>query len=198
MFGRARQHSVWLFSINTGSCNACDQEIAALHAARYGLARRGIAIALSPRHADILLVTGVLTPRSRKAARAVWEQLAEPRAIVAIGDCPINGSVFGRAEQAAGAGEVLPVDVEVPGCPPTPALILQGIEEAIKLLDGEVGEGEDEEAERGNAEDEEAETSNAEDEEQGSEEETADEPANEEQAGEEEAADEQSQKEERA
>jgi Ni,Fe-hydrogenase III small subunit len=113
-----------------------------LHAARYALARRGIAIALSPRHADILLVTGVLTPRSRKAARAVWEQLAEPRAIVAIGDCPITGSVFGRETQAEGAGEVLPVDVEVPGCPPTPALMLQGIEEAIKLLDGKVPEEE--------------------------------------------------------
>jgi membrane-bound hydrogenase subunit mbhJ len=143
VFGGARQHSVWLFTINTGACNACDQEIAALHAARYSLARRGIAFASSPRHADILLVTGVLTPRCRKAARAVWEQLAEPRAIVAIGDCPINGSVFRVEGQALGIGEALPVDVEVPGCPPTPALILQGIEEAIKLLDGEAPEEEE-------------------------------------------------------
>lgn len=137
MFGRARQHSVWLFPLNAGSCNACDQEIQALHAARYGLTRRGIAFASSPRHADILLVTGVMTPRSQSAARRVWEQLAEPRAIVAIGDCPINGSVFRVEGQVLGIGEALPVDVEVPGCPPTPALILQGIEEAIKLLDGE-------------------------------------------------------------
>ncbi|HEY7127207.1 MAG TPA: hypothetical protein VH540_24960 [Ktedonobacterales bacterium] len=147
MFGRARQHSVWLFPINTGSCNACDQEIAALHAARYGLAQRGIAFAISPRHADILLVTGILTPRSRKAARAVWEQLAEPRAIVAIGDCPITGSVFRGAAPTMGAGDVLPIDVEVPGCPPTPALILQGIEEAIKLLDGETEAGDEAESE---------------------------------------------------
>ena len=143
MLRRARQHSVWLFTINTGSCNACDQELLALRAARYGLARRGISFASSPRHADILLVTGVLTPRSRKAARAVWAQLAEPRALVVIGDCPINGSVFRHADTAdgigdiQGIGETLPVDVEVPGCPPTPTLILQGIEEAIKLLDGE-------------------------------------------------------------
>ncbi len=187
MFGHARQHSVWLFSINTGACNACDQELEALHAARYGLARRGIALALSPRHADILLVTGVLTPRSRKAARAVWEQLAEPRAIVAIGDCPINGSVFGRAAPDEDASEVLPVDVEVPGCPPTPALILQGIEEAIKLLDGEAAEDAEPEQEA---------------EEQASEEEMADEPAKaeraDERAGEEEAADTQNQEEERA
>lgn len=147
MFGHARQHSVWLFPINTGSCNACDQETAALHAARYKLAQRGIAMALSPRHADILLVTGILTPRCRKAARAVWEQLAEPRAIVAIGDCPITGSVFGRAEHAEDAGNVLPIDVEVPGCPPTPALILQGIEEAVKLLDGEAEAGDEAESE---------------------------------------------------
>ncbi len=143
VFRRARQHSVWLFPINTGSCNACDQETAALHAARYGLAQRGIAFASSPRHADILLVTGILTPHSRKAARAVWEQLAEPRAIVAVGDCPITGSVFHGDAPMMGAGDVLPIDVEVPGCPPTPALILQGIEEAVKLLDGEVEAGDE-------------------------------------------------------
>ncbi len=147
MFGRqASQHSVWLFPLNSGSCNGCEQEIQALHAARYALEARGIAVARSPRHADILLLTGIMTPRSRAAVRRVWEQLAEPRAIVAVGDCPINGSVFRGAEGFAPAGETLPIDVELPGCPPSPSRILEAIAAAIKLLDGETAE-EAEEAE---------------------------------------------------
>lgn len=148
MFGRrASQHSVWLFPLNSGSCNGCEQEIQALHAARYALEEGGIAFASSPRHADILLLTGIMTPRSRDAARRVWEQLAEPRALVAVGDCPINGSVFRGQAGFAPAGETLPIDVELPGCPPSPTLILEAIAAAIKLLDGEAGEAEAEEEE---------------------------------------------------
>ena len=138
MFGRrASQHSVWLFPLNSGSCNGCEQEIQALHAARYALEAGGIALASSPRHADILLLTGIMTPRNQAAARRVWEQLAEPRAIVAVGDCPINGSVFRSQHSPTPAGEMLPIDVELPGCPPSPTLILEAIEAAIKLLDEE-------------------------------------------------------------
>lgn len=147
MFGhRASQHSVWLYTLNSGSCNGCEQELQALHAARYALAEQGIAIALSPRHADILLLTGIMTPRSQAAARRVWEQLAEPRALVAVGDCPINGSVFRQAEGFTPAGETLPIDVEVSGCPPSPTLILEAIAAAIKLLDPEAAEEAEEEA----------------------------------------------------
>ncbi len=120
----------------------------ALHAARYALEARGIAIALSPRHADILLLTGIMTPRSRAAARRVWEQLAEPRALVAVGDCPINGSVFRGSENVLPAAEMLPVDVELPGCPPSPTRILEAVEAAARLLDGLAeAEAEEEEAE---------------------------------------------------
>jgi membrane-bound hydrogenase subunit mbhJ len=147
VFGsRASQHSVWLFSLNSGSCNGCEQELQALHATHYALEARGIAFASSPRHADILLLTGVMTPRSQAAARRVWEQLAEPRALVAVGDCPITGSVFRGQEGIVPAGETLPVDVELPGCPPSPALILEAIEAAVKLLDQE-GESSQEEGE---------------------------------------------------
>jgi Ni,Fe-hydrogenase III small subunit len=142
---RASQHSVWLFPLNSGSCNGCEQEIQVLHAARYALAERGIAIARSPRHADILLLTGIMTPPSKSAARRVWEQLAEPRALVAVGDCPINGSVFRGSAQFSPAGETLPIDVELPGCPPSPTLILEAITAAIKLLDGETAEESEEE-----------------------------------------------------
>ncbi len=138
MFGRhARRHSVWLFPLNSASCNGCDQEIQALRAARYALEEGGIAFAASPRHADILLLTGILTPRSRPAAWRVLEQLAEPRAVIAVGDCPINGSVFRAGQDAAPAGEPFPIDVELPGCPPSPTLILEAIEAAVNLLDGE-------------------------------------------------------------
>jgi membrane-bound hydrogenase subunit mbhJ len=149
VFGRqASQHSVWLFPLNSGSCNGCEQELQALHAARYALEAGGIAFAESPRHADILLLTGILTPRSRDAAQRVWEQLAEPRALIAIGDCPINGSVFRGQANFTPAGEILPVDVELPGCPPSPTLILEAIEAAIKLLDGEAAGDMEEEQEQ--------------------------------------------------
>ncbi|HLV97557.1 MAG TPA: hypothetical protein VKT82_02670 [Ktedonobacterales bacterium] len=153
MFGRqASQHSVWLFPLNSGSCNGCEQEIQALHAARYALEARGIAFASSPRHADILLLTGIMTPRSRAAARRVWEQLAEPRALVAVGDCPLNGSVFRGSERFTPAAETLPIDVELSGCPPSPTLILEAIEAATRLLDGEAAE--ETEAEEAEAENE--------------------------------------------
>jgi Ni,Fe-hydrogenase III small subunit len=138
VFGRhARRHSVWLFPLNSASCNGCDQEIQALHAARYALEEGGIAFAASPRHADILLLTGIMTPRSQRAAWRVLEQLAEPRAVIAVGDCPINGSVFRAGQDTALTGEPFPIDVELPGCPPSPTLILEAIEAAVNLLDGE-------------------------------------------------------------
>jgi len=123
--------------LNSGSCNGCEQEIQALNAARYALQEGGIAFASSPRHADILLLTGIMTPRCQDAARRVWEQLAEPRAIIAVGDCPINGSVFRGQDGFTSAGATLPIDVELPGCPPSPTLILEAIEATIRLLDGE-------------------------------------------------------------
>ena len=140
MFGHhARRHSVWLFPLNSASCNGCDQEIQALHAARYALEEGGIAFAASPRHADILLLTGIMTPRNQHAAWRVLEQLAEPRAVIAVGECPINGSVFRQGVDTT--LEAFPIDVELPGCPPSPTLILEAIEAAVNLLDGE-GESE--------------------------------------------------------
>lgn len=142
MFGHhARRHSVWLFALHGASCTGCAQEIQALHAARYALEEGGIAFAASPRHADILLLTGIKTQRNQHAAWRVLEQLAEPRAIIAVGDCPINGSVFRQGEDTTFAWERFPIDVELPGCPPSPTSILEAIEAAVNLLDGE-GESE--------------------------------------------------------
>jgi membrane-bound hydrogenase subunit mbhJ len=159
VFGRhALRHSAWLFPLNSGSCNGCDQEIQALHAARYALEEGGIAFAASPRHADILLLTGVMTSRNQDAAWRVLAQLAEPHAVIAIGDCPINGSVFRSSEDAARPWKDFPIDVELPGCPPSPTLILEAIEAAIQLLDGS-GEAEETEGGEDSEEAKKAETS---------------------------------------
>jgi membrane-bound hydrogenase subunit mbhJ len=132
----SRHHAVWCLTLNIGSCNGCDQQIQSLLAPRYQLARRGITFALSPRHADIILLTGVLTHRSLEPVRRVLAQVPDPHAIVAVGDCVIDGSVFaGSADVLPDAADLLGVNVEIAGNPPSPAQILRAIEEAARLLD---------------------------------------------------------------
>jgi len=132
----ARQHAVWCISLNMGSCNGCDQQIQALLAPRYQLGRRGVTFAASPRHADIVLLTGVLTHRSLEPVRRVLAQIPDPHAIIAVGDCVIDGSVFaGSPEIIPDVADLLGVNVEIAGNPPTPSQILRAIEEASRLLD---------------------------------------------------------------
>jgi membrane-bound hydrogenase subunit mbhJ len=132
----SRHHAVWCMTLNIGSCNGCDQQIQALLAPRYQLARRGITFALSPRHADIILLTGVLTQRSLEPVRRVLAQVPDPHAVIAMGDCVIDGGVFaGSAAVLPDAADLLGVNVEIAGNPPTPAQILRAIEEAARLLD---------------------------------------------------------------
>ncbi len=130
------QHAVWCMTLNMGSCNGCDQQIQALLAPRYQLARRGITYATSPRHADIILLTGALTQRSLEAVRRVIAQVPDPHAIIAVGDCVLNGSVFaGSPDIIPNAADLLGVNVEIAGNPPTPSQILRAVEEAARLLD---------------------------------------------------------------
>jgi membrane-bound hydrogenase subunit mbhJ len=132
----ALQHAVWCISLNMGSCNGCDQQIQALLAPRYQLGRRGVTFAASPRHADIVLLTGVLTHRSLEPVRRVLAQIPDPHAIIAVGDCVIDGSVFaGSPEIIPDVADLLGVNVEIAGNPPTPSQILRAIEEASRLLD---------------------------------------------------------------
>ena len=105
-----------------GSCTGCDSEIAALINPYHDLARLGIDIVASPRHADLLLVTGTMTRNLEDAALRTYEAMPEPRIVVATGGCAISGGVFrGSYAGRDGIGDVLPVDVWVPGCPPHPA-----------------------------------------------------------------------------
>jgi Ni,Fe-hydrogenase III small subunit len=114
--------------LDAGSCNGCDWEIAALLNPYHDVQRLGIDFVASPRHADLLLVTGVVTRNLEEAALRTYEAMPEPRLVVAIGACAISGGVFAGSPQIRdGAAAILPVDVFVPGCPPRPEAIIGGM-----------------------------------------------------------------------
>ena len=137
----ARRKSPWVYVLNAGSCNGCDIEIGACLSPRYDLEQIGALRQGSPKHADILLITGPMTLRSEEAVRSIYAQIPEPKAVVAVGSCPATGNVFaGSPTQEDGVLHAIPVDVFVPGCPPRPQAILAGVLEAARLLaDGNTG-----------------------------------------------------------
>jgi Ni,Fe-hydrogenase III small subunit len=119
--------------VDAGSCNACELEINALGNPYYNLEGLGIKFVASPRHADMLLVTGPVTRNMELALRRTYDATPEPRLVVAIGDCGCTGGIFGESYASCGAvSNVLPVDVAVPGCPPPPIEILRGILSAVR------------------------------------------------------------------
>jgi Ni,Fe-hydrogenase III small subunit len=118
--------------VDAGSCNGCELEIHALNNPYYNLEGRGIKLAASPRHADLLLVTGPVARNMREALLRAYAAMPEPKLVVAIGDCGCSGGIFGENYASCGAvSNVLPVDVAVPGCPPPPIEILRGILAAV-------------------------------------------------------------------
>lgn len=137
----ARRRSPWVYVLNAGSCNGCDIEIGACLSPRYDLEQIGALRQGSPKHADILLITGPMTLRSEEAVRSIYAQIPEPKAVVAIGSCPATGNVFaGSPTVQDGVLHVVPVDVFVPGCPPRPQAILAGVQEAARLIaEGKAG-----------------------------------------------------------
>jgi Ni,Fe-hydrogenase III small subunit len=127
--------SPWLYRINAGSCNGCDVELATTACIpRYDVERLGCQYCGSPRHADIVLITGPLTARVKDAVLRLWEEIPDPKVTVAVGVCPISGGIF-RESYAVHApiDRYLPVDVNVPGCPPRPQAIIEGVAKAIEL-----------------------------------------------------------------
>jgi Ni,Fe-hydrogenase III small subunit len=127
-FGRA----LAIRHVDAGSCNGCELEIHAANNAYYNLERLGIKFVASPRHADLLLVTGPVSRNMVEALRRTYEATPEPKLVVAVGDCGCTGGIFGESYASCGrVSNVIPVDVAVPGCPPTPTLILQGILTAV-------------------------------------------------------------------
>lgn len=120
--------------VDAGSCNGCELEIHALGNPYYNLEALGIRFAASPRHADLLLVTGPVTSNMEVALRRAWEAMPAPKLVVAVGDCGsgCNDAIFGESYASRGRiANVIPVDVAVPGCPPPPLALMQGILTAI-------------------------------------------------------------------
>ena len=130
-----RRHSPWLFHMNTGSCNGCDIELIASLSPRYDAEQVGAVLQASPRHADVLCVTGPVTRNSIVAIKTVYGQICGPKAVVAIGSCPASTNVFIDSRTLEGPlDQHIPVDVYVPGCPPRPDAILAGVAKAAEML----------------------------------------------------------------
>ena len=118
--------------IDAGSCNGCELEIHALNNPLYNIEALGIRFVASPRHADLLLVTGPVSRHMEVALRRTFEATPDPKIVVALGDCGCTGGVFGESYASCGrVSQIIPVDVAVPGCPPSPTRILQGILTAL-------------------------------------------------------------------
>jgi Ni,Fe-hydrogenase III small subunit len=119
-------------AVDAGSCNGCELEIHAVNNPVYSIESLGIRFVASPRHADMLLVTGPVSRHMEVALRRTYDATPEPKLVVAIGDCGACGGIFGESYASCGAvANVIPVDVVVPGCPPTPAGIMAGILTAL-------------------------------------------------------------------
>ena len=123
-FGR----SLSIRHVDAGSCNGCELEIHALSNAFYDLERFGLRFVASPRHADVLTVTGPVTKNMREALERTYAATPEPKWVVAIGDCALNGGCFaGSYAIVGGVAQVIPVDLHIPGCPPSPSDMLKGL-----------------------------------------------------------------------
>lgn len=120
-------------AVDAGSCNGCELEIHALNNPWYNIEGLGIRFVASPRHADLLLVTGPVSRHMEIALRRTYEATPDPKLVVAIGDCACTGGIFGEGYASRGRiANVIPVDVAVPGCPPNPTRILAGILTALE------------------------------------------------------------------
>ena len=118
--------------VDAGSCNGCELEIHALNNPIYNIEGLGIKFVASPRHADLLLVTGPVANNMRAALQATYDAMPDPKLVVAVGDCGCTGGIFGESYATGGrVANVIAVNVVVPGCPPSPTRILQGILTAI-------------------------------------------------------------------
>ncbi len=131
----SRKRSPWVYRLNAGSCNGCDIEVAPCFCPRYDAEQIGAVLQGSPKHADILLVSGPITLRTKAILEDIYAQIPAPKAVIAVGSCPASGNVFAGSPTVVGsAEEVVPVDLYVPGCPPRPQAILEAIQTAAGML----------------------------------------------------------------
>ena len=128
-----RGRSLAIRHVDAGSCNGCEHELTLASSPYYDLQRFGLGIVASPRHADVLLVTGAVTSRMRDALLVAYAAMPEPRRVAALGDCALGCNLLGTAADLVGPVEaVLPVDLRIPGCPPTPDEIAEAL---LRLID---------------------------------------------------------------
>ena len=121
-------HSLAIREVDAGSCNGCELEIHALNNAFYDLERFGLRFVASPRHADVLLVTGPVTKNMREALARTYAATPEPKWVVAVGDCAADGGMFAESYAVeGGVSKVVPVDLHIRGCPPDPTSLLKGL-----------------------------------------------------------------------
>lgn len=130
--------SLSIRQVDAGSCNACELEIHALANAFYDLERFGLRFVASPRHADVLMVTGPVTKNMREALKRTYNATPDPKWVVAVGGCAADGGIF-KGSYACGGGvsDVVPVDLHIPGCPPSPRALLKGLLALLEHVTGE-------------------------------------------------------------
>jgi Ni,Fe-hydrogenase III small subunit len=130
----ARSRSLALRHVDAGSCNGCEHELGLVTSPRYDLQRYGLDIVASPRHADVLLVTGSVTTRMADALLVAYNAMPEPRLVAALGDCALGRGMLGDPDELAGPlADLLPVDIRIPGCPPSPRSIAEHLLAALEL-----------------------------------------------------------------
>lgn len=137
----ARIKSPWIIHFNTGACNACDIEIVAALTPIYDVERFGILLKGTPRHADVLVCSGPVTKQIECRLKRIYEQMAEPKFVVAVGSCACTAGVFkGCYNVASGVDAVIPVSLYIPGCPASPQAVIDGVVKLLNSLKEEEGE----------------------------------------------------------
>ncbi|MDD2697648.1 MAG: NADH-quinone oxidoreductase subunit B family protein [Arcobacteraceae bacterium] len=135
-FKKFRKKSPWILHYNAGSCNGCDIEILACLSPKYDLERFGVINTGNPKQSDIFLVTGPVTYRSRSRLLELYNQMPNPKVVVAVGSCACTGGVFrGMYNVEDGVDRYIPVDVYIPGCASSPELIMDGVVKALEILE---------------------------------------------------------------
>ncbi len=132
MINWSRIKSPWIIHFNTGACNACDIEIVAALTPRYDMERFGVLLKGAPKHADVLVCSGPVTRQTRGRLKRIYDQMPEPKFVIAVGSCSCSGGVFdGCYSVESGIDAIIPVSLYIPGCPASPKAIIDGV---VKLL----------------------------------------------------------------
>jgi Ni,Fe-hydrogenase III small subunit len=130
---RGKGRSLALRHVDAGSCNGCEHELSIVTSPLHDIQRFGLDVVASPRHADVLLITGPVTTRMATALRTAYDAMPEPRLVAALGDCALGCGVLGAPAELVGAvADVLPVDITIPGCPPAPDVIAERLLAALR------------------------------------------------------------------